>query len=58
MIQKQLGLAIKHLREEMGISQEKFALLIGMDRTYYSSVEAGKNHHHVLICTQNPGHML
>lgn len=42
MIQKQLGLAIKHLREEMGISQEKFALLIGMDRTYYSSVEAGK----------------
>ena len=25
-----------------GISQEKFALLIEMDRTYYASVEAGK----------------
>jgi regulatory protein munI len=24
------------------ISQEKFALLIGMDRTYYASVESGK----------------
>lgn len=26
----------------MGLSQEKFALLINMDRTYYASVEAGK----------------
>ena len=26
----------------MNLSQEKFALLIGMDRTYYASVEAGK----------------
>jgi len=41
-IQKALGLAIKELRQEMGISQEKFALLIGMDRTYFASVEAGK----------------
>lgn len=30
------------LREETGLSQEKFALSIGMDRTYYASVEAGK----------------
>ena len=29
-------------REKIGISQEKFALQIGMDRTYYSSVESGK----------------
>lgn len=42
MIQKELGLALKQLREEKGISQEKFALSIGMDRTYYASVEAGK----------------
>ena len=33
---------IKIVREEKGISQEKFALSIGMDRTYYASVEAGK----------------
>ena len=26
----------------MQVSQEKFALSIGMDRTYYASVEAGK----------------
>jgi len=30
------------LRIERGYSQEKFALKIGMDRTYYASVEAGK----------------
>lgn len=42
MIQKNFGLAIKKLREETELSQEKFALSIGMDRTYYASVEAGK----------------
>lgn len=42
MIQKKFGLAIKKLREDIGLSQEKFALSIGMDRTYYASVEAGK----------------
>lgn len=42
MIQQQFGLAIKHFREATGLSQEKFSLQIGMDRTYYSSVEAGK----------------
>lgn len=42
MIQNNFGLAIKKLREKNGLSQEKFALSIGMDRTYYASVEAGK----------------
>ena len=42
MIQKSFGLACKKFREEKNISQEKFALLIDMDRTYYASVEAGK----------------
>lgn len=41
-IQTYFGLALKQLRMEKNISQEKFALLIGMDRTYYASVEAGK----------------
>ena len=41
-MQKEFGIALKKLREEAGISQEKFALSIGMDRTYYASVEAGK----------------
>lgn len=42
MITEQLGERIKKLRNETGLSQEKFALSIGMDRTYFSSVEAGK----------------
>ena len=41
-MQKEFGMAIKKLREETGLSQEKFALSICMDRTYYASVEAGK----------------
>ena len=42
MITEQLGERIKELRNQKGISQEKFALGIGMDRTYFASVEAGK----------------
>lgn len=42
MIQTNFGLACKYYREQAQISQEKFALKIGMDRTYYASVEAGK----------------
>lgn len=41
-IQKAFGFALKQLREEQKISQEKFALKIEMDRTYYASIEAGK----------------
>lgn len=42
MIQKMFGERIQTLRKARGLSQEKFALLIDMDRTYYASVEAGK----------------
>ena len=41
-IQTAFGEAIKQLRMDRGISQEKYALQIGMDRTYYASVETGK----------------
>lgn len=41
-MQKEFGIVLKKLREEKGVSQEKFALSIGMDRTYYASVEAGR----------------
>lgn len=37
-----LGNRIRDLRMKSGLSQEKFALKIGMDRTYYASVESGK----------------
>lgn len=41
-IQKAFGLRVQQLRKETGMSQEKFALSIDMDRTYLASVEAGK----------------
>ena len=42
MIQVKLGQRIKQLRLKTGLSQEKFALKIDMDRTYFASVESGK----------------
>ncbi len=48
MITKELGERIKETRNKIGISQEKFALSIGMDRTYFASVEAGKRN--ISIC--------
>lgn len=48
MIAEVLGKRIRMLREKKGLSQEKFALKIGMDRTYFASVEAGKRN--IAIC--------
>lgn len=42
MIQEKVGNRIKELRHQTGLSQEKFALKIDMDRTYFASVENGK----------------
>ena len=42
MITVALGKRIRELRANTGLSQEKFALKIGMDRTYFASVESGK----------------
>ena len=42
MITVNFGNRIRELRIKTGLSQEKFALKIGMDRTYYASVESGK----------------
>lgn len=42
MITKDLGKRIRELRQQTGLSQEKFALKIGMDQTYFASVETGK----------------
>jgi transcriptional regulator with XRE-family HTH domain len=42
MITVDFGNRIRELRLQQEISQEKFALKIGMDRTYYASVESGK----------------
>ena len=42
IIKKTFGRACKYFREKKNLSQEKFSLFIGMDRTYYASVELGK----------------
>lgn len=41
-IQKAFGACVRQFRTETGLSQEKFALKINMDRTYYASVETGR----------------
>lgn len=42
MIKKRFGDRVRELRTQANLSQEKFALQIGMDRTYLASVEQGK----------------
>ena len=42
MITQHLGNRIRELRNKTGLSQEKFALKIGIDRTYFASIESGK----------------
>lgn len=41
-IQKAFGACVRRFRTETGLSQEKFALKINMDRTYFASVESGR----------------
>lgn len=48
MILKKIGNRIKFYRKKLGLSQEKFALTIDMDRTYFSAVENGKRNISVL----------
>ena len=43
MITQEIGTHIRDLRKaKIGMSQEKFANEIGMDRTYFAGVESGK----------------
>lgn len=41
-IQKAFGTCVRRFRKDTGLSQEKFALKINMDRTYFASVESGR----------------
>lgn len=41
-IKETFGQRVRELRNQLGMSQEKFALKIDMDRTYFASVESGK----------------
>lgn len=49
MITEKLGKKIQELRiNNTHLSQEKFALSIGLDRTYISSIERGKRNVSIL----------
>lgn len=37
-----VGRRVKELRNKLGISQEELADLVGLDRTYITSVECGR----------------
>ena len=40
-IKRKFGLRVRALREERGVSQEAFALQVGLHRTYMSGIERG-----------------
>ena len=62
MITKKFGERIKEIRTSRGYSQEKFALSINMDRTYYASVESGKRNisinNYPVVTTGKPNQVL
>lgn len=41
-LQKSFGMRCKELRAGLGCSQEQFANLVEMDRSYYASIEVGR----------------
>lgn len=42
IITNKFGKRLFEFRSKTGLSQEKFAAKVGLDRTYYASVENGK----------------
>jgi transcriptional regulator with XRE-family HTH domain len=48
-IKTRFGLKLRGIRLERQLSQEKFASLIGIDRTYVASIELGKRNES--LCT-------
>ena len=42
MIKQKVGVRVRELRNQKGLSQEKLALAADIDRTYIASVESGK----------------
>ena len=41
-IKKKVGMRVRELRNNIGISQDELASRAGLDRTYITSVECGK----------------
>lgn len=50
-LETSFGLRCKMLRDAIGMSQEAFANTIGMDRSYYASIEVGRRN--VTLCSMS-----
>jgi len=48
-IKERFGLKLKKLRQQKGLSQEAFANLSGIDRTYIPEIEKGKRNLSITI---------
>lgn len=48
-VRKQVGINLKRLRLNLGLSQEEFAFECGLHRTYVSGVERGVRNPTVLV---------
>jgi transcriptional regulator with XRE-family HTH domain len=51
-IRRQVGLNVRHIRQERGWSQEDLAFEAGLDRTYISGVERGVRNPTVLVLSE------
>ncbi|MDC1395610.1 helix-turn-helix domain-containing protein [Bacteroidia bacterium] len=48
-IKLRLGVRIKQLRREKGVSQEKLSEIAGLDRTYMTDIENGKRNVSIVV---------
>jgi transcriptional regulator with XRE-family HTH domain len=48
-VRKKLGANLRRLRKAKGLSQEKFALEHGLDRTYVSGIERGARNPTIVV---------
>jgi len=48
-VRRRVGLNVKHLRQNLGLSQEDLAFECGLHRTYVSGVERGVRNPTVLV---------
>ncbi len=48
-VRRRVGLNLKRFRQELGLSQEKFAFKAGLHRTYISGIERGVRNPTVLV---------
>lgn len=54
-VRQRLALNVRRLRRDKGLSQEKFALEFGVDRTYVSGIERGVCNPTILVVERLAG---